>query len=140
MFKINLLLQIFSCFFLCGLIWTIQVVHYPGFIFNKEQFLDFHSFHSQRITWIVAPVMLLELLTAIGLLLQHSPSVALWGNLISIALIWLATLFVSVPYHSELSSGFSEVAIQKLVITNWIRTTLWTLRSGVWLYVLSGRL
>lgn len=140
MSKINLLLHIFSCFFLCGLIWTIQVVHYPGFIYSKGLFLDFHSFHSQRITWVVGPIMLLELLTGAWLLAQNSSSTFEWWNLASIIAIWLSTALISVPYHTELSANFSEITVQKLVITNWIRTALWTLRSGAWLYILSGRI
>lgn len=36
--------------FLCGLIWVIQLVHYPSFHFVEDsRFIDFQAFHTQRI-------------------------------------------------------------------------------------------
>jgi hypothetical protein len=46
-------------------------------------------------------------------------------------LIWSSTLFLSIPYHNILSAGFSSEAAQKLVLTNWPRTVLWSVRSGL---------
>lgn len=140
MSKINTISHIFSCFFMCGLIWTIQWVHYPSFSFVKDKFLDFHSFHSARITWIVLPIMFIELITAGYLVLQMPQEKWLWWNGLGVGLIWLSTAFLSVPFHNQLSSGFSENSIHMLVLTNWVRTILWSLRSAGWLYFLSLRL
>jgi hypothetical protein len=127
-----LILHFFSCAFLTGLIWVIQILTYPGFSkVAPDQFLAFHAHHSSAITWIVGPVMLLEVGTAGLLLLQSSNSIFLWMNLIGLMLIWLSTLLLSIPYHNILSVGFDVQAAKKLVITNWPRTILWSLRSGL---------
>jgi len=118
-----------ACFYLTGLIWTIQLVHYPSFRFiSEERFQEFHRFHSNRITWVVAPVMLVELFTA-ALVLREQATLASSLSLLSIVLIWALTAFVSVPLHSKLSKGKNSHLIRQLVLTNGFRTVLWTLRS-----------
>ena len=123
------LIQALSCAFLCGLIWTIQVVHYPGFQYvDPAKFHEFHKFHTSSITYVVGPLMLLELVTALWLCLMN-PNAFWLANLGSILLIWLATALVSVPLHTQLEVAFSIDIAQKLVLTNWIRTFLWSART-----------
>lgn len=132
MIKIIYLLQIFSCFFMTGLIWLIQLVHYPAFRFiSVENYADFQRFHTTVITFIVGPIMVVELATALSLFGAEKAGWMSTINLIGVALIWLATFFLSVPAHSKLASGFDLETINTLVKTNWIRTTLWTARSGL---------
>ena len=47
-----------------GLIWLIQCVHYPFAQVGAEAFQDYHARHTQWITPIVGPLMLIELGTA----------------------------------------------------------------------------
>lgn len=119
----------FCCVFMTGLIWTIQLVHYPAFSHVEEaRFAEFAAFHARRITWIVAPVMLLELTTAGGLWYLRSD--ILWSlNLGLLLLTWLSTFLWSVPCHDRLSVTKNPVALHDLVVTNWPRTLLWSLRS-----------
>jgi hypothetical protein len=42
--------------------------------------------------------------------------------------LWLSTFLIQVPLHETLSSEWSEETIRELIHSNWIRTTLWTLR------------
>ena len=61
-------LNVISAFLLTGVIWTIQLVHYPSFHFiDKLSFTNFHNFHERRISIIVMPLMLIELITSIAL-------------------------------------------------------------------------
>jgi hypothetical protein len=136
MIKINTLLNIFSCFFLCGLIWTIQLVHYPAFSFAKENFQTFHAFHSFRISLIVLPIMCIELLSGILLFVYGGHSQFWLYNLVLIFGVWLSTFFLSVPQHNVLGIQFNEHALFLLVLTNWVRTFLWTFRSGLLLLFL----
>jgi hypothetical protein len=124
-----LLVQVFSCFFLTGLIWLIQIVNYPAFQFvDENRFHEFHRFHSGRITWIVAPIMFTELGSALWL--TFSQGGFLWtANFASVVLVWLLTGFVSVPIHNKLALGKSRRLIEDLVKTNWLRTAVWSLRS-----------
>ena len=122
-----------STTFLCGLIWCIQLVHYPSFRFvSPDRFVEFERFHTQAITWIVGPAMLLELLTAVVLLGSLGPG---WGalNIVSVGAIWVSTALLSVPCHARLAEGFDADCIERLVWTNWPRTVLWSLRALAWL-------
>ena len=125
------LVQTASCLFMAGVIWVIQLVHYPAFPFiAKDQFPAFHAFHSVRISWIVGPVMGVELVSAALLCLAFPHSLLWWSNMTGVLLIWASTIFLSVPRHNALALGFSSEA-DTLVHTKWPRTVLWTIRSLV---------
>ena len=54
-------LNVISAFFLTGVIWTIQIVHYPSFHYiDKLSFVNFHQFHERRISIIVMPLMMVN--------------------------------------------------------------------------------
>lgn len=126
---ILILVQFATCAFMTGLIWTIQVLHYPAFAFvAKDSFLKFHAFHTRNISFIVMPMMILELLSAILLALRSPHPPLLVVNALALFVIWLVTFFVSVPLHNSLAKGMGHQAIEKLVITNWARTLIWSLR------------
>lgn len=133
------ILQLVTCSFMTGLIWIIQLVHYPSFPFAaRESFAAFHSFHSTRITWIVGPVMTMELVTAAALCLSSPSSLWWWSNLAGVIAIWASTALLSIPNHNQLAGGFSAEAAAALVSTNWPRTMLWTIRMVI-LTVASAR-
>ena len=112
-----------------GLIWLVQIVHYPSFRFIDElQFTSFQEFHMRRISYIVLPIMLLELGTA-GILVFNNPNRLFVLNLTIVVLIWASTFFLSMSAHQNLVEGKSLEIINKLVITNWPRTVLWSIRS-----------
>jgi len=114
-----------------GVIWTIQVVHYPGFSYvGDEIFKKFSEFHQRKITYVVMPPMLAEISTAVALFaFEDFASRTLLGiNLLLVILIWVSTFLLSMPGHKVLTEGKDIAAIDKLVVTNWPRTILWSLR------------
>lgn len=117
---------------LVGLIWTIQLVHYPLFArVGEEEWAGYHGAHTARITLLVGPLMLGELVLA-GLLALAAPPERRLVALAAagcVAVAWLATAFVSVPIHGRLSGTPDPVQIAALVKTNWIRTVAWTARA-----------
>lgn len=122
-----------------GLIWTIQLVHYPFFHrLEKENFNKHMDEHRKKISFIVLPVMLIELATSVGLVLMESSfrGVFVIGLLMLIA-IWLSTALLQVPSHGKLASGYTKSVADKLVKYNWIRTILWTGRLILMLLILS---
>ena len=122
-------LNVISAFLLTGVIWTIQIVHYPSFHYiDKLSFTNFHNFHERRISIIVMPLMLIELITSIALYIHNMWSIIFALNLLIVVLIWCSTFFVQVPIHSILSEKKDKNLIEKLVNTNWIRTFLWSTR------------
>lgn len=135
------LLNLASSLYLVGLIWTIQSVHYKLLDrVGAESFVRYETDHNRLITPIVGPVMLVELVTSVLLVFGYSPpwmprAVAIAG-LVAVGLIWASTLFLQVPCHNRLLSGFDLDTYRRLVNTNWIRTLLWSARGAVLLYVL----
>ncbi len=132
---ITMQLQTFSCFFMTGVIWIIQLLHYPSFRFVEfKQFYNFQKFHTQTITYIVGPLMILEIFSGLYLLLINEFSFFWLVQMILLILIWLCTAFLSVRLHTTLSQphiGDIErlQVINLLVKMNWPRTLLWSLRS-----------
>ena len=60
--------QLACCAFMAGVIWVVQLILYPAFAqIQSAEFSAFHAKHSQKITFIVGPMMGLELFTAAGL-------------------------------------------------------------------------
>lgn len=134
-----LLAQIFATFFMTGLIWLVQIVHYPLMAdVGSDFFVNYETKHTQSITLIVLPMMLVELGTAIYLFWEPGDLSKLWlgVSLGALLLIWLSTFLLQVPLHGRLGAQFDSAVHQQLVSTNWIRTILWTLRSGILLGLL----
>ena len=113
-----------------GVIWVIQIVHYPSFHFiEKELYTAFQKFHMNKISIIVMPIMLAELITGIMLFLdKSSKSPLLTISIIILVLIWLITGVFFSKAHNELIAGYQELVVNQLVVMNWIRTLLWTFR------------
>ena len=113
-----------------GVIWVIQVVHYPSFHFiEKELYTAFQKFHMNKISIIVIPIMLAELITGMMLFLdKSSKSPFLIISFVILVLIWLITGVFFSKAHNELMTGYQELVVNQLVVMNWIRTLLWTLR------------
>ena len=127
-----LISQLASTLPLVGLIWTIQLVHYPLFeVVGEETQLEYQKRHMSRITWVVGPLMLVEILAATGLwMLAPADPWALSGAVL-VAIIWTSTALIQVPCHAKLVEGFDARAHRRLVDTNWIRTIAWTLRGAI---------
>ena len=120
---------------LVGLIWTIQLVHYPLFSeVGSAGFVAYHRQHTRRITWVVAPLMFAELVTTGVLLFWGSRELWLLASLVPLGFNWVSTALVQIPLHNQLALGFDLSVHRKLVATNWWRTIAWSLR-GVCLLV-----
>ncbi len=127
--------------FMTGLIWFVQVVHYPLFAaVGRGEFAAYSRSHQSLTTLVVGPPMLLEAVSAALLLVVRPPSVPAWlawTGLVLVAVIWLSTALLQVPAHGRLSAGFDAETGGFLVATNWIRTIAWSLRSAVVVWMLA---
>ena len=129
-----LLIQILATAMMTGIIWFVQIVHYPLFTkIPKEGFTRYEQAHTVRTGWVVAPLMVLELGTALLLLFYRplSTSPIYLAALGCLILIWLSTFLVQVPLHGVLEKQSDHRAMLLLDRTNWIRTILWSLRLGL---------
>jgi hypothetical protein len=127
--------QLLATVYMTGLIWFVQIVHYPLLAWVDEAgFPAYEAKHQQRTTWVVAPPMLVELLTAMALL-GWAEAIGGWWialiNLASVIVIWLSTALVQMPLHAQLTHARDLKRIRRLVMTNWLRTALWTGRSAL---------
>lgn len=125
--------------FLTGLIWTIQIVHYPLFDrVGPTTFPAYESAHTARITPLVGPLMLFELVAAIALVFARPsaiPAWTAWTALALVVLIWASTFLLQVPRHAQLAAGFDPAAHAALLASNWIRTAAWSARSALLLWL-----
>lgn len=138
-FVVNLV----STWYLVGLIWMVQVVHYNLLDrVGANEFKQYEADHGRLITPIVGPPMLIEIATAAMLLVAAPPGFPRWAvyvGLAAVIAIWLSTALIQVPCHNRLLNGFNESDYRLLVGSNWIRTILWTAR-GVLLACFTARL
>ncbi len=135
MTAILLWLHAASTLWMVGLIWFVQIVHYPLFaLVGRDQFQLYESTHQRRTTLVVGPPMLIEAMTAVLFVVAPPGDVPRWIPLIGLALVvitWLSTALLQVPCHQRLADGFDDVIARRLVRTNWIRTIAWTARVPV---------
>jgi hypothetical protein len=135
-----LLVQAGVTLFLCGLIWFVQIVHYPLMAsVGEESSTAYEAAHTRRTTWVVAPAMLLEAALAVVLPFVWPTGTDRWlpwAGLALLAVVWVSTFALQVPMHRVLLRRFDPQAHRRLVATNWIRTVSWTLRGAISLLML----
>ncbi|HET7481163.1 MAG TPA: hypothetical protein VFJ72_16780 [Rubrobacteraceae bacterium] len=124
-----------STLVMTGIIWFVQVVHYP--LFSRVGAAGFPAYseaHSHLTTFVVGPPMIVEAATAVLLVFvrpEDVPDYLVWIGLILLAAVWLSTAALQVPRHTKLGLGFDPAVWTGLVATNWVRTAAWSLRAGV---------
>jgi len=122
-----------STWFLVGLIWVIQVVHYPLFAgVGPERFVAYEQAHTRRISFVVGPPMAVEGVTALWLVADPPPGVTRWLPAVALAVlgvVHLSTVALQVPSHGRLASAWDADEGARLVRTNWIRTVGWSVRG-----------
>lgn len=130
-----LLVNLCATWFLAGLIWIVQVIHYPGFALVGEGNWDaYHLKHMTATTMVIGPTMFIEALSAAALFFvaKAYPLRARWCVWIAAVLVlvnWVTTAAVAVPLHNKLGKAFDVEVIQQLVSINWIRTISWSIRG-----------
>ena len=120
---------------MAGLIWMVQLVHYPMLAeFSALSPVTAAVDHQRRISWVVGPLMAAEGITALVLLVDRPATmgvISAWvaASLLGVAL--LSTVLVQVPLHSRLAAGHDSAVARRLISTNWVRTVAWTARGVV---------
>ena len=131
--RVLMLVHVMATLFMVGVIWFVQIIHYPLFAaIGKADFAAYEQAHTRRTVWVVAPPMLIELITGILLLFVRPAGVTLIHSILGvvlIAVVCFSTQFVQVPCHARLSLSFDPSVHRRLVSTNWVRTAAWSLRG-----------
>ena len=135
-----LLVHAAATWYMVGLIWFVQLVHYPLFGgVGAGGFAAYAVEHQRRTTWVVGPPMLAEGATAAWLALH--PPAGLGGRLPFVAglallgVVWLSTALLQVPRHAQLGRGYDARSHRALVATNWARTVAWSARGALVLWL-----
>jgi len=138
-----LLIHAAATLFMVGVIWFVQIVHYPLFaLANHERFTEYARRNQRLTTCLLALPMVVELVTAIILAGSYAAdqgrSLA-WTGLALLALIWISTVAVQLPQHRRLSRGFDADVQRRLVYSNWPRTAAWTARGIIAMAMIATR-
>ncbi len=120
-----------------GLIWFVQIVHYPLFAaIAPEGFAAYERANVRRTSLVVVPLMLVEALAAATLALVDPEPLTVAG-VVLLGVVWASTLFLQAPQHGRLERGFDATAHARLVRSNWIRTLAWSGRAAIALALLA---
>lgn len=140
---IVLLIALAATWAMTGLIWVIQLVHYPIFDaidqgVDSDGWRRFANRHTTSITYVVGPLMMAEGVTGVWLAASPPDGTSRLLTLAALALMGVAygtTAFVSAPLHGRMADTFDPVLHRRLVSTNWIRTAAWTARAALLLAI-----
>lgn len=109
------------------LIWMVQLVVYPGFLYyEKQDLVKWHTIYTQKITFVVAPLMFAQ--TGI-IAYQNLSNFSLFTILSGIicASLWALTFFEAIPLHQKIDQSINlKSTCENLVRINKKRTALWT--------------
>jgi hypothetical protein len=125
---------------MAGLIWFVQVVHYPLFAaVGEQQFPAYERQHCRRTGWVVMPLMLAELAFTVWLWWAAPAGAAAAARLglLLLGVVWGSTFLLQVPGHERLARGFDAAAARRLVASNWLRTAAWSARAAVAIWLLA---
>lgn len=133
-----------ATFFMVGLTWFVQVVHYPLFdAVGQGDFAEYHRLHSKRTTWVVLPPMAIELVTSFILLFDPpagETGLVLAGAALA-AMTWLLTAAGAAPAHGRIGKeGLDPVLLRRLTRISWIRTLTWSAHGAVLVGLLAAAL
>ena len=137
-----LYLHTFATLFMVGVIWFVQVVHYPLFAsIPAAEFLQYERRHTHLTTFVVLPPMFIELICSLWILVAPpfpiDQTLTLSGFIL-VVLLWLSTFLIQVPCHRKLERAYDANAIRRLVRTNWLRTIGWTIRGVLCLLIFAN--
>ncbi len=118
-----------------GLIWFVQLVHYPLFAaVGSGGFAEYEQLHQRRTSFVVGPLMAAEGATAVWLAVAPPDGLSRILPLLGLAVLGVihaSTVLLQVPQHAALSSGYDRAEVVRLVRTNWVRTVGWSIRGVI---------
>lgn len=118
-----------TAWFMTGLIWTVQVVHYPLFHdVGLDAFPNYESGHTRRIGQLLVAPAGIEVATA-AILFVVAPGALTFAAGALLAGIWVMTALVHGPIHGRLAPAYDRALVSRLVSANWWRTVAWTVRA-----------
>jgi hypothetical protein len=118
-----------------GIIWFVQVVHYPLLAtVGVDRASEIAAEHQRRTGQVVGLPMAIEGVSTLVLLAVRPSGVFWlwpWVAAVLLAIALGCTALLSVPLHAQMASKPTPEIGHQLVRTNWPRTLAWTLRGSV---------
>ncbi|NEV93568.1 hypothetical protein G3567_05300 [Psychroflexus sp. YR1-1] len=110
----------------------VQLIIYPGFLFyGDSDLLKWHKYYTPRITFVVAPLMFIQMGIAIYLSVFEFSLLNLIYALLVLS-TWASTFLYFVPLHQKIEGNRDlKISADQLASLNWIRTLQW---SFIFLY------
>lgn len=130
---VQLILNLVASCVMVGVIWFVQLVHYPLLaLIGADRAPAIAVEHQRRTAWVVGPPMAVEGVTTLILLISRPEGVDAWlpwAGACVLAIVLASTVFLSVPLHERMVSSPDATIGRRLVATNWPRTVGWTVRA-----------
>ena len=132
---VQLVLNLVASCVMVGVIWFVQLVHYPLLaLIGSDRAPTVAVEHQRRTAWVVGPPMAVEGITTLVLLFARPDGVdawLAWAGASLLALVLASTVLLSVPLHERMANTPDETIGRRLVATNWPRTIGWSARALV---------
>jgi hypothetical protein len=132
-----------STLLMTGIIWFVQVIHYPLMHFvDASRFSEYSRVNQFRTSVVVIGPMVVELLTAAALVVSlrfNQLSATFLTSLVLLVVVWASTFFWQVPLHERLLNGYDPDIVRRLVDSNWLRTICWSGRAVLLALMLTSR-
>ena len=126
-----LTVHLVSACIMVGVIWFVQLVHYPLLaVVPVESAKQVAEKHQKWTGIVVGPPMAVEGVSTL-ILWANTPAGVwwwlTWANGACLAVALLCTIFLSVPRHARMVEAPDAQVGKELVLTNWPRTIAWTM-------------
>jgi hypothetical protein len=132
---LQLVLNLVATCVMVGVIWFVQLVHYPLLaLIGSDRAPTVAVEHQRRTAWVVGLPMATEGVTTLILLVSCPDGVdawLAWAGAVVLAVVLASTVFLSVPLHERMANDPDESIGRRLVVTNWPRTIGWTARAVI---------
>lgn len=121
-----------ATWWMTGLIWFVQWVHYPLFErVGRDHFQQYHAAHVRLTKRAVLVPMVLQLVLSLTMAYKFTGNqayLAYAGGFFAI-LTWLMTFFRQLKDHDQLASGFTNESHRRLLSGNFPRAFVWSLHA-----------
>lgn len=132
---LQLILNLMATCVMVGVIWFVQLVHYPLLaLIGADRAPAIAVEHQRRTAWVVGLPMATEGITTLVLLYARPDGVDAWLpwlGAVLLAIVLASTVFLSVPLHERMATAPDASVGRRLVVTNWPRTIGWSARAAV---------
>lgn len=111
---------------LCVLIWLVQVIIYPSFLFtDRQKVREWHPKYTRKISYFIAPLLFIQ--TGVIAFQALFDNFSFLIDALFLSIIWVNTFFIAIPIHNAIDRSESvEDNILKLISINKWRTLAWS--------------